>query len=88
MRISCPNCQHEFELSPEQAAAALGSIATKAKARAAKQNAKLGGWPQGPQTRETQELGLSQSGKPRRLAVARYRVNEAQLEPEQTEAKN
>lgn len=44
MQITCPNCQCEIEVN---AAALLGSTTSKAKARAARRNAKLGGWPKG-----------------------------------------
>ena len=40
--MKCPHCGHE--INP---AAMLGSISTPAKAQAARENAKLGGWPKG-----------------------------------------
>lgn len=40
--VSCPHCG-----KPINAAAMLGSISTPAKARAARENAKKGGWPKG-----------------------------------------
>ncbi len=43
--MNCPYCKHE--LTREEVAALLGSISTPAKARAARENAKLGGWPKG-----------------------------------------
>jgi endogenous inhibitor of DNA gyrase (YacG/DUF329 family) len=40
--MNCPHCG-----KPINAAAMLGSISTPAKAQAARDNAKLGGWPKG-----------------------------------------
>lgn len=40
--MNCPHCG-----KPINAAAILGGISTPAKTRAARQNAKLGGWPKG-----------------------------------------
>ena len=40
--MNCPHCGKE--INP---AAMLGSISTPAKAQAARENAKLGGWPKG-----------------------------------------
>lgn len=40
--MNCPHCG-----KPINAAAMLGSISTPAKAEAARENAKLGGWPKG-----------------------------------------
>lgn len=40
--MNCPHCG-----KPINAAAMLGSISTPAKAQAARENAKLGGWPKG-----------------------------------------
>lgn len=40
--VKCPHCG-----KPINAAAMLGSISTPAKAQAARENAKLGGWPKG-----------------------------------------
>jgi hypothetical protein len=40
--MNCPHCG-----KPINAAAMLGSISTPAKAKAARANAKLGGWPKG-----------------------------------------
>jgi hypothetical protein len=44
MEVTCPNCGHAHEVN---AAALLGSTTSRRKARAAKRNAKLGGWPKG-----------------------------------------
>lgn len=43
--MNCPHCKHE--LTAQEVAAMLGSISTPAKAKAARENAKLGGWPKG-----------------------------------------
>jgi len=40
--MNCPHCG-----KPINPAAMLGSISTPAKAKAARENAKLGGWPKG-----------------------------------------
>lgn len=40
--MNCPHCG-----KPINAAAMLGSISTPAKAKAARENANLGGWPKG-----------------------------------------
>src|SRR5258706_4450964 len=40
--MKCPHCQKEINVG-----ALLGSATSKAKARAARRNAKLGGWPKG-----------------------------------------
>lgn len=40
--MRCPHCQQEINIG-----ALIGSVSTPAKARAARQNAKLGGWPKG-----------------------------------------
>jgi hypothetical protein len=44
MKHTCPHCGQSSEINP---AALLGSVTSKAKARASKRNAKLGGWPKG-----------------------------------------
>ena len=38
--MKCPHCQQEINIG-----ALMGSVSTPAKARAARENAKLGGWP-------------------------------------------
>ena len=40
--MKCPHCGNEINVG-----ALLGSVSTPAKARAARENAKLGGWPKG-----------------------------------------
>lgn len=40
--MKCPHCQHDINIG-----ALMGSVSTPAKARAARENAKLGGWPKG-----------------------------------------
>jgi len=40
--MKCPHCQQEINIG-----ALMGSVSTPAKARAARENAKLGGWPKG-----------------------------------------
>lgn len=40
--MKCPHCGNEINIG-----SLLGSIKSKAKAKAAKRNAKLGGWPKG-----------------------------------------
>lgn len=40
--MNCPHCGKEINVGM-----LLGSISTPAKARAARENAKLGGWPKG-----------------------------------------
>lgn len=40
--MKCPHCGQEINVG-----ALLGSVKSKAKARAARENAKLGGWPKG-----------------------------------------
>jgi hypothetical protein len=44
MQYTCPHCGKDSEINP---AALLGATTSKRKARAAKRNAKLGGWPKG-----------------------------------------
>lgn len=58
--MNCPHCG-----KPINPAAMLGSISSPAKAEAARENAKLGGWPKG-----------KKRGKPKR--VARRRNDQAQ----------
>ena len=43
--MNCPHCHKP--IAPALAAALLGSISTPKKTKAAKANAKLGGWPKG-----------------------------------------
>lgn len=49
--MKCPNCSHEWTPDGSELAAEMGkkggSQTSRAKARAAKRNAKLGGWPKG-----------------------------------------
>lgn len=49
--MKCPNCSHEWTPSSADLAAEMGrkggSATSRKKARAAKRNAKLGGWPKG-----------------------------------------
>jgi hypothetical protein len=40
--MKCPHCQNEINIGE-----LLGSVTSKAKARAARANGKLGGWPKG-----------------------------------------
>jgi hypothetical protein len=44
MKVTCPNCKHEHEVN---VGALMGSVKSKAKAKASRENAKLGGWPKG-----------------------------------------
>lgn len=61
--MNCPHCG-----KPINAAAMLGSISTPAKAQAARENAKLGGWPKG-----------KKRGKRKRVARRRNKRNKKQL---------
>lgn len=45
MKTTCPKCHHEFDISPSEIAAAIGSIKSRAKSAAARNNGKLGGRP-------------------------------------------
>lgn len=51
MKFKCEACGHDNEIDATTAAAAFGSLGGSAtsrrKARAARANAKLGGWPKG-----------------------------------------
>lgn len=58
--MNCPHCG-----KPINAAAMLGSISTPAKTQAARENAKLGGWPKG-----------KKRGKPKRVARRRNAAGE------------
>lgn len=49
--MNCPHCGKE--INP---AAMLGSISTPAKAQAARENAKLGGWPKGKKRGKTKRV--------------------------------
>ena len=40
--MKCPHCHQEINIG-----ALIGSVTTPAKAKAARENAKLGGWPKG-----------------------------------------
>lgn len=51
--INCPHCG-----KPINAAAMLGSISSPAKARAARENAKRGGWPKGRKRGKTKRVRL------------------------------
>lgn len=44
MKTTCPKCGYRHEVN---AGALLGSMTSEAKARASRENAKLGGWPKG-----------------------------------------
>ena len=45
--MKCPQCGNEWTPDASEIAAEFGRRTSKAKARAAKRNAKLGGWPKG-----------------------------------------
>lgn len=45
--MKCPNCSHEWTPDASEIAAEFGRRTSTAKARAARRNAKLGGWPKG-----------------------------------------
>lgn len=51
--FQCPHCA-----KPINAAAMLGSISTPAKAKAARANAKKGGWPKGRKRGKTKRVRL------------------------------
>jgi len=51
--MKCPHCGKEINT-----AAMLGSISTPAKAQAARENAKLGGWPKGRKRGKTKRVRL------------------------------
>ncbi len=46
--MKCPHCQREINIG-----ALLGSVSTPAKAKAARENAKLGGWPKGKKRKKS-----------------------------------
>ena len=52
--MNCPHCG-----KPINAAAMLGSISTPAKAKAARENAKLGGWPKGKKRGKRKSVKIS-----------------------------
>lgn len=56
--MNCPHCG-----KPINAAAMLGSISTPAKARAARENAKRGGWPKGRKRGKTKRARLRPNEK-------------------------
>lgn len=45
--MKCPKCQNEWKPSSSELAAEFGRRTSKAKTKAARANAKLGGWPKG-----------------------------------------
>lgn len=45
--MKCPRCSYEWTPDASEIAAEFGRRTSKAKARAARRNAKLGGWPKG-----------------------------------------
>lgn len=45
--MKCPKCSHEWTPDSSELAAEFGRRTSTAKARAARRNAKLGGWPKG-----------------------------------------
>jgi hypothetical protein len=63
--MNCPHCG-----KPINAAAMLGSISTPAKARAARENAKRGGWPKGRKRGKTKRAALRPNEKLRHSAPA------------------
>lgn len=48
--MNCPHCGKEINVGT-----LLGSVSTPAKARAARENAKLGGWPKGRKRRKARK---------------------------------
>jgi hypothetical protein len=45
--MKCPKCSHEWTPDSSELAAEFGRRSSKAKTRAARANARLGGWPKG-----------------------------------------
>jgi len=61
--MNCPHCGKQINIG-----ALIGSVSTPAKARAARENAKLGGWPKGrkrkkPRKARTQNVERSHGGQ-------------------------
>lgn len=48
--MKCPHCQREINIG-----VLIGSVSTPAKARAARENAKLGGWPKGKKRKNSRK---------------------------------
>jgi hypothetical protein len=48
--MNCPHCGKEINVGT-----LLGSVSTPAKARAARENAKLGGWPKGRKRKKSRK---------------------------------
>ena len=59
--MKCPHCGKEINVG-----ALMGSVSTPAKARAARQNAKLGGWPKGKPRNPKRKLRRSNNASARR----------------------
>jgi hypothetical protein len=71
MSMNCPHCG-----KPINPAAMLGSISTPGKAEAARENAKLGGWPKG-----------KKRGKRKRVARLRNDLRERPATPDSRQPK-
>jgi len=56
--MNCPHCG-----KPINPAAMLGSISTPAKAKAARENAKLGGWPKGKKRGKRKRIARRRNDK-------------------------
>lgn len=54
--MKCPHCQQEINIG-----ALLGSVSTPAKAKAARENAKLGGWPKGKKRKKSRKRRMPNS---------------------------
>ncbi len=54
--MKCPHCGNEINVG-----SLLGSVKSEAKAKAAKENAKKGGWPKGKPRRPKNSNGLAHS---------------------------
>ena len=52
--MNCPHCGKQINIG-----ALIGSVSTPAKARAARENAKLGGWPKGKKRGKQKRLTVS-----------------------------
>lgn len=63
--MNCPHCGKE--INP---AAMLGSISTPAKAQAARENAKLGGWPKGKKRGKRKRVARRRNGEGQRGRAA------------------
>lgn len=63
--MKCPKCG--TEINP---AAMLGSISTPAKAQAARENAKLGGWPKGKKRGKRKRVARRRNAEVSEVAVA------------------